>query len=74
MTPEGGIVKPEETAVARQRLCKHVSAATDTHVTIEEILEAMFYMSFVSRPSGKVRQSWLGVAAVRNCDMILATT
>jgi hypothetical protein len=33
---------PKETAVARQRLYKHVSTATDTHATIEEILEALF--------------------------------
>jgi hypothetical protein len=46
---KGGIVESEETDVARQRIDKHVSAATDTHETIEEVLETMFPMSFVSR-------------------------
>jgi hypothetical protein len=41
---KGGIVEPEETDVARQRLDKHVSAATDTHPTIEELLETVFSM------------------------------
>jgi hypothetical protein len=48
------IVKPAETAVGRERLCKNtpvakqrlnsrqVMAATDTHATIEELLEAVF--------------------------------
>jgi hypothetical protein len=38
---KGEIVEPDDTAVARQRLDKHVSAATDTHTTIEALLEAM---------------------------------
>jgi hypothetical protein len=40
--PKTGIVEPEETAAARQRLGKHVSAATNTHITIEEQLVAVF--------------------------------
>jgi hypothetical protein len=40
------IVKPAGTAVARELLCKHTRcqtmAATDTHATIEERLEAVF--------------------------------
>jgi hypothetical protein len=67
-------VKPEETAVAGQRLGKHMSPAMDTHAIIEEILEAVFYMSSVPTPSGRVRQSWLGVAAMRNCAMVPTTT
>jgi hypothetical protein len=35
---------PEETAVARQRLGKHVSFAMNTHATIEELLKAVFSM------------------------------
>jgi hypothetical protein len=51
-------VGPEETAVARQRLNKNVSAAMDTQATIEEQvesiriaerLEAMFSMGFVPK-------------------------
>jgi hypothetical protein len=30
--------------VARQRLGKNVTAATNTHATIEELLDASFYM------------------------------
>jgi hypothetical protein len=39
------IVKPVETAVATERLCKHarhLMAATDKHPTIKEWLEALF--------------------------------
>jgi hypothetical protein len=44
------IVKPAETAVARQWLSRrHVMAATDTHVTIEELLEAVFSVRSVPR-------------------------
>jgi hypothetical protein len=32
----------EETAVARERLGKHIPAATDTHATIEESFETVF--------------------------------
>jgi hypothetical protein len=58
---KAGIAKPEETAVARQWLCKHVSAATEAdatleellekkHATIEEPLEAVFSVRFAPRP------------------------
>jgi hypothetical protein len=33
------MAEPEETAVAKQWLGKHVPAATNTHATIEELLE-----------------------------------
>jgi hypothetical protein len=39
-----GIVKPEETAVVRKLLGKHVPKATNTHAIIEELLGAMFSM------------------------------
>jgi hypothetical protein len=35
-------VEPEETSVARQRLGKQVSAATDKQATLEELLGMMF--------------------------------
>jgi hypothetical protein len=35
-------VEPEESAVARQRLGKHVPAAKNTYATIEELLDAVF--------------------------------
>jgi hypothetical protein len=38
------IVEPEDTAVARQRLGKHVQAATNAHATTEELLDAVFSM------------------------------
>jgi hypothetical protein len=34
--------EPEETAVARERLGKHVPAAMDTHAAIEKSLETVF--------------------------------
>jgi hypothetical protein len=34
--------------VARELLGKNVAAATETHVTIEELLDASFYMQSVS--------------------------
>jgi hypothetical protein len=34
--------------VARQRLGKNVTSATNTHATIEELVDASFYMRFVS--------------------------
>jgi hypothetical protein len=33
--PQAGIVKPEETAVKRQRLRKKIPAATNTQATLE---------------------------------------
>jgi hypothetical protein len=38
---KGKIVEPEETAVAREMLGKHISAAMNTHVTTEELWEAV---------------------------------
>jgi hypothetical protein len=48
---KGGIVEPEETEFDRQRLDKHVSAATGRHATIEELLETMFSMQSTLSPS-----------------------
>jgi hypothetical protein len=47
MTPEGRKVEPQETSIARQRLGKHVIAATNTQATIEALLENMFSIRFV---------------------------
>jgi hypothetical protein len=47
MTPERRIVEPEETAVAMQRLGKHVPAATNTHATTQELLDSVFSMRSV---------------------------
>jgi hypothetical protein len=33
----------ETTFVSRQRLCKHVPSAMDTHATVEVLLETVFY-------------------------------
>jgi hypothetical protein len=46
---KGGAVETEETAVAKQRINKHVSAPTDTHTTTDELLEAVFYVRAVLR-------------------------
>jgi hypothetical protein len=39
---KAGIVEPEETSTARQRLSKQVSAATDTQETTDELLGTVF--------------------------------
>jgi hypothetical protein len=40
-------------SAARQRLAKHISAETNTHATIEELLDVTFFMRSVSY-QGKV--------------------
>jgi hypothetical protein len=35
-------VEQEEVAIARQQCSKYISAATDQHTTIEELMEAVF--------------------------------
>jgi hypothetical protein len=44
-----GIVEKEEAAIARQRSVKQVSAATNQHLPIEEVLEAVFCMQSTPR-------------------------
>jgi hypothetical protein len=45
-----GIVEPEETVVARELFCKHVSTATRLHdATIKELLERLFSVGSVQR-------------------------
>jgi hypothetical protein len=41
---KAGILEPEETAVAVQQLGKHVPMVTNTHATIEGLLDAVFSM------------------------------
>jgi hypothetical protein len=69
--------------ISRHRLCKHVSAATDTHETIEVLLETSFLrrslqrgykeenwgnqFSFV-RESVKKSVSWKGAAVRENLN------
>jgi hypothetical protein len=43
------IVESEETAVARKLHGKHISSVTNTHATIEELLEAVFSLRSVPR-------------------------
>jgi hypothetical protein len=38
------MVEPEEIAITRQRHAENVSAATDMHATIEELLKAALFM------------------------------
>jgi hypothetical protein len=42
-------VQPEETSTVRQRLSKHVPAATNTQATTEELLETVFSVGFTPR-------------------------
>jgi hypothetical protein len=45
-------VMPAETAIARKWLSRrHTKAATDTHVTVEELLEAVFSVRYVPSPA-----------------------
>jgi hypothetical protein len=52
-----GIVEPEETAVARQQLTKHVPAETNKRVTREKLLSAAFSTRFVSMERKKEKIS-----------------
>jgi hypothetical protein len=46
---KAGIMKPEETASARQRLGKQISATTIQYAKIYELLKTVFYMCSVAR-------------------------
>jgi hypothetical protein len=48
------IVDPEETAVAKQRLSKHIPTATNTEAKIEELLKAVFSMLSMSHQIFKI--------------------
>jgi hypothetical protein len=66
-------VEPDEADLVRQRLDKHVSEATDTHATTEELLEVVFSVRSVLRLySESRREFWKadGVMAVFNSIII----
>jgi hypothetical protein len=46
---KAGIVAQKEAAIAKQRDGRHLSSAKNKHLTIEELLEAVFLMRSVSR-------------------------
>jgi hypothetical protein len=46
---KSGTAKPQETSTGRQRLAKHFPVATDTNVTIVELLETMFSVRSVPK-------------------------
>jgi hypothetical protein len=62
---KGGIVEPEETTVARQRLDKHVSTAMDMHAKLEELLETVFSMQSVPMLYSKDEQGKLSQLQLR---------
>jgi hypothetical protein len=43
------MVEREEAAIARQRRCKHISAANIQHAIVDELLEAVFSVRSVPR-------------------------
>jgi hypothetical protein len=58
------------TAVSRQLLCKHVTAATNTHAIIEVLLETVFFLlcrsKWIIRRATEARtDSWKGTAVER---------
>jgi hypothetical protein len=42
-------MEPEETSIARQRLGKHIPAATNTQATLKEFLETVFSVGSAPR-------------------------
>jgi hypothetical protein len=57
------MVEPEELAIARQQLGKHISAAMNTHATIEEVLDSVFSVGSMSY------QIWYSMCSERKvCD------
>jgi hypothetical protein len=45
------IVEPEKTSVTRQWQPYYVTAVTDTHAAVEELLEAVFSVGYVTDKS-----------------------
>jgi hypothetical protein len=68
MRIETRIVERKETAVAKQRLGKHFSAATNQQETIDELLETIFSIRSLLRLHdeviGRVRVSKFGLRTV----------
>jgi hypothetical protein len=56
-----GRVEPEEMAAARQGLGKLLTAATNTHPTIEELLDAVISMRSVSYQILRYKETKVGV-------------
>jgi hypothetical protein len=65
---KGGIVEPEDMALARQRLDKHLSETTDTHATIEDLLEAVVPLRSVPRLYSEGHQERL--SCHRSCEAV----
>jgi hypothetical protein len=49
LKPESGIIDPEKTLIARQRLGEHVSAETTALTTTDKMLEVVFSMLSVPK-------------------------
>jgi hypothetical protein len=77
------LVNGSETFVSRQRFSKHVPMVTDTHATIEVLLEIMFSTQFVQKnckedswgtqvssvqEAVKKRDSWKGALIQRGLE------
>jgi hypothetical protein len=77
MTPEKTrIAESEETAVAMELQRKHVSAVTNTHATIEGLLEAVFIVQSAPRLYNKEQLPLCDSLelAVRECSLQAAKT
>jgi hypothetical protein len=60
-------MEQEKVAVVRQRQGKHVSAATNQHATIEELLEVVFSMRSAPRLCNE--KEWVSVLIHTTTDM-----
>jgi hypothetical protein len=58
-------MEPEETAVARQRLCKHLASATNAHAKIE-LLNGVFYVVLAVSTTQYVLKRKLAVNSSQN--------
>jgi hypothetical protein len=63
-------VEPKETSITRQRLGKHVSAATNTQVAIEESLETVFSVESAPRLYSGEPRSAEGRFRVTYCPLL----
>jgi hypothetical protein len=62
----GGVVEPEEMAVAGQWLSKYKSVTVDMHTTIEELLKVVFSRWFILRlySEGDWGKCWMVMAVL----------
>jgi hypothetical protein len=66
LTPKKSVVvQLEETIIARQRLSKHIPAATNKYATTEELFEAVFSMRFVWYQIACVESKAINYSATR---------